>query len=336
MAAYFGDHFVAAYQQVGSFEVIDEHGKLQRNGGNVASYFCLPDGRVIDALTGPVAADELLEEARWAVAASDGAKEGLPSDMPARLAQAHAQASSAPGRPGHTSKSRAIHDLLAKNPLPALSAVYQQVFERILGQRVNLPGDGLEQVAEAVATAKRRQLPILFVLHKEATNAAAIAKWNGILAQQRKSDPDPLPKLAESYLVVALPLEALPAASQRLGIRPYAAPDKESPLFVVARPDARQLTAVSTWNRTDELTRALALGMVQGAKEQPRTSDQLSRLLALVQPIDAGLAGNVRRLLGESKSKASPSLPRRRGEKVASSSMLMPGRNELLAQARSR
>jgi beta-glucosidase len=83
---------VAAYQQVGSFEVIDEHGKLQRNGGNVASYFCTPAGRVIDAVTGPVPGQELLDEARWAVAAYDEAKAGPAGDLPAVLARAHRQA----------------------------------------------------------------------------------------------------------------------------------------------------------------------------------------------------------------------------------------------------
>ena len=31
-------------------------GVLAKNGGNVASYFCTPDGRVIHAVTGPVPA----------------------------------------------------------------------------------------------------------------------------------------------------------------------------------------------------------------------------------------------------------------------------------------
>jgi hypothetical protein len=313
---------VAAYQQVGSFEVVDEHGKLQRNGGNVASYFCTPDGRVIEAVTGPVGAGELLDEARWAVAAYDDAKTGQASETPARLARAHRQALPRDAGATRTSNSRAIHQLLAARPLPLLNAVYQEIFERILGQRVNLPGDGIEQVAEAVAFAKDRQLPILFILYKEQgnkdqRNAATIATWNNLLAEHRRVKADPLSRLAESYVVIALPLNALPAASGRLGIRPYAATGNESPLFVVARPDGRQLTAVTTWNKTDELARALALGLVQGAKERPRTEEQLTHLLALVKPVDSSLAGEIRRLLAPMKLKGPPLRPPKHGEKVA-------------------
>jgi hypothetical protein len=315
VASYFKDHFVAAYQQVGSFEVVDEHGQLQRNGGNVASYFCTPDGRVIEAVTGPVGADELLAEARWAVASFDAAKSAPPGEIPALLAQAHRRAATVDQGHARTSNPQAIHQLLAGKPFPPLAAVYEEIFERILKQRVNLPGDGIELVAEAVAEAKGRQSPILFVLHKEPSNGAAVAKWNALVAQGRRGKSDPLEKLAKSYMVIALPLNALPAASQRLGIRPYAAPDKSAPLLVVTRPDGRQLTAVTTWDKPDELARALAVGLVQGAKEQPRTGEQLKQLLALVKPVDARLAGEIR-LLMQPKSKA-PLRPVPGGEKVA-------------------
>lgn len=303
---------------MGSFEVIDEHGKLQRNGGNVASYFCTPQGRVIDAVTGPVPGEELLDEAQWAVAAFNEAKTGAVGDISANLARAHRQASPQGQGRARTSQHAAIHQLLAGNPLPPLSAVYQPIFERILGQKINLPGDGLEQVSEAVADATTRKLPILFVLHKENGNAAAVSQWNNVLAQHERIKGDPLAKLAESYVVIALPLNALPAASQRLGIRPFAAPDNSSPLFVVTRPNGRQLTAVTTWNKMDDLARGLALGLVQEAKEQPRTGEQLSQLLKLVGPVDARLAGDVRKLLGDKKWKGPAKRPPAQDEKVAS------------------
>jgi hypothetical protein len=302
---------------VGSFEVVDEHGKLQRNGGNVASYFCTPQGRVIDALTGPVPAEELLDEAQWAVAAYGEAKAGgSAGDVPSLLARAHRQAAPQGGGRKRTSQQAAIHQLLAGNPLPPLSAVYQQVFERILGQKVNLPGAGLEKVAEAVADATARRLPILFVLHKENDNATAIGQWTNAMALHARVKGDPLAKLADSYVVIALPLNALPAASARLGIRPYAAPDNSSPLFVVTRSNARQLSAVTTWNKVDDLTRALALGLVQEAKERPRSGEQLAQLLKLVTLVDNRLAGDVRKLMGDQKSKA-PAKRRPADEKVA-------------------
>lgn len=302
---------------MGSFEVVDEHGKLQRNGGNVASYFCTPEGHVIEAVTGPVGAEELLDEAHWAVASYDEVKNAEPSEMPAVLAWAHRRADPSVKAIARTSNPQAIHQLLAQKPFPRVGEVYEEIFERILKQRVNLPGEGIEQIAEAVADAKRRQSPIVFVLHKEQGNAPAIAKWNTLVGQGRRGRNKALVDLAESYLVIALPLDALPAASARLGIRPYAAPDKSTPLLVVTRPDGRQLKAVTTWDRPDELARALAIGLVQSAKEQPRTTEQLEQLLALVKPVDSRLVGEIRLLMAQPKVKDPSWRPARGGEKVA-------------------
>jgi hypothetical protein len=56
-------HFIASFQRVGSFKI---EGK-QKQGGNVATYFCAPDGRVLNAIAGPVDAKTMLEEAEWTV-----------------------------------------------------------------------------------------------------------------------------------------------------------------------------------------------------------------------------------------------------------------------------
>ena len=58
---YLNNNFVATYQKVGTFTINNG----QKQGGNVASYFCTPDGQVIHALAGPANADVLLREARW-------------------------------------------------------------------------------------------------------------------------------------------------------------------------------------------------------------------------------------------------------------------------------
>src|SRR5207302_8982815 len=39
----------------------------RKQGGNVASYFCAPDGRVLHVVAGPVDAPTLLREAKWVV-----------------------------------------------------------------------------------------------------------------------------------------------------------------------------------------------------------------------------------------------------------------------------
>jgi hypothetical protein len=60
---YLNEHCVNAFQKVGTFRIVNG----QKQGGNVASYFCLGDGSVLHAVAGPVDAATLLREARWVV-----------------------------------------------------------------------------------------------------------------------------------------------------------------------------------------------------------------------------------------------------------------------------
>jgi hypothetical protein len=62
---YLNTTFVSTYQKVGTFRLAGK----QKQGGNVASYFCTPDGHVLHAIAGPVNGATLLREARWAVEA---------------------------------------------------------------------------------------------------------------------------------------------------------------------------------------------------------------------------------------------------------------------------
>jgi len=60
---YIDEYFVSSFQKVGTFRIVGK----QKQGGNVASYFCAPDGRVLHAVAGPVDANTLLREAKWIV-----------------------------------------------------------------------------------------------------------------------------------------------------------------------------------------------------------------------------------------------------------------------------
>jgi hypothetical protein len=60
---YFNEHFVSAFQKVGTFRIVNG----QKQGGNVAAYFCAPDGRVLHVVAGPVDAGTMLREAKWVV-----------------------------------------------------------------------------------------------------------------------------------------------------------------------------------------------------------------------------------------------------------------------------
>lgn len=166
---YVNDHFVCAYQKVGTFQVANG----QKNGGNVASYFCLADGRVVHAIAGPVNAKTFVKEARWAVSTRELAKLEAKNDG-ARYKQVFAAAHRE--RAGGTNKAVArkngsavlvddlldtpaadpldfaalavegnnglaneskVHLILAKYPLVQLNDVYQAVFEKILGEKIS-------------------------------------------------------------------------------------------------------------------------------------------------------------------------------------------------------
>jgi hypothetical protein len=61
---YLNEYFVSAFQKVATFRIVNGN---QKQGGNVASYFCAPDGRVLHVVAGPVDAATLLKEAKWVV-----------------------------------------------------------------------------------------------------------------------------------------------------------------------------------------------------------------------------------------------------------------------------
>lgn len=67
---YLDEHFVSAFQKVGTFRIVGK----QKQGGNVACYFCAPDGRVLHAIAGPVDAATMLRETEWIM---DTAKKGI-------------------------------------------------------------------------------------------------------------------------------------------------------------------------------------------------------------------------------------------------------------------
>lgn len=119
--------FMAAHQQAGDFQVQVKDGQVvQKNGGNVASYFCTPDGRVINAVLGPAGANDLLHEAEWAIKVYESA-ESSGTGLQKALADAHRTAQ------GRGQQSRQVHQLLAAQPLPGLDEIYRQVFA-LLGE----------------------------------------------------------------------------------------------------------------------------------------------------------------------------------------------------------
>jgi hypothetical protein len=73
---YINEYFVSAYQKVATFRIVG----AQKQGGNVAAYFCAPDGRVLHVVAGPVNAQQMLHEARWVVETTKKAMEHAKND----------------------------------------------------------------------------------------------------------------------------------------------------------------------------------------------------------------------------------------------------------------
>ena len=154
---YLNDHFVAAFQKVATFKIVNN----QKQGGNVASYFCTPDGQVLDAVAGPVDGATLLREARWVVETCNladldgkggaGLKAVFRKAHADRLLQEHGSVSKLPSRPECTAEDVAavldrgrglsndgrIHLLFSTYPLAPIGKVYRPIFERVLNEPVS-------------------------------------------------------------------------------------------------------------------------------------------------------------------------------------------------------
>jgi hypothetical protein len=86
---YVNEYFCSAFQKVATFKIV---GKAKQ-GGNVATYFCSPDGRVLHCVAGPVDAGTMLREAKWVVDTAKKAIEDSKGDggkFKAAMRKAHA------------------------------------------------------------------------------------------------------------------------------------------------------------------------------------------------------------------------------------------------------
>jgi hypothetical protein len=88
---FINEHFVASFQKVATFKITAQGAK---QGGNVAAYFCAPDGRVLHCVAGPVDAATMLREAKWVVDSTKKAitdSKGDGGKFKAIMRQAHAK-----------------------------------------------------------------------------------------------------------------------------------------------------------------------------------------------------------------------------------------------------
>ena len=159
---YLNTHFVSAFQRVGTFRVAGN----QKQGGNVASYFCTADGLVLHAVAGPADETHFLREARWVVETYNLAlleNHKTAQQMRAVFRKAHLdRLYSEHGVSPHQlrfpttgvtlkelerlvdqsrhrigSNQGKVHMILGVAPLPRLEHIYQIVFEKVLNERIS-------------------------------------------------------------------------------------------------------------------------------------------------------------------------------------------------------
>jgi hypothetical protein len=162
LGQYLDRHFVSAFQKVATFQINGG----QKQGGNVAAYFCTPAGLVLHAVAGPVDAGTFLREARWANETYHLAQLDArgPSGVQAFVRKSHLDrlqrehgtplATDRLPRPDTVTGSfldrvlahnarfplnnqGKVHLLLGVGPMLPLGQVYRVVFERILGEKIS-------------------------------------------------------------------------------------------------------------------------------------------------------------------------------------------------------
>jgi hypothetical protein len=211
---YLNRHFIASFQKVGTFRIVGN----QKQGGNVASYFCTPSGNVLDAIAGPVDAATLLREAKWVVETRKMALLEAHGDLVRGkqfFRRAHAEQLPAGARPAGVNGTRLplpvpseaalaavldnnpiarkldkqgrIHFLLALYPLAPLDRVYKAVYEKILNEKTST-----RPVAEGNNPPPDTTPP--------ARGMAGRAGWNPLPATSPVAPVDPVMVSARDYL----------------------------------------------------------------------------------------------------------------------------------------
>jgi hypothetical protein len=200
---------------------------VQKNGGNVAGYFCTPEGFVLNAVVGPVSAQKLLFEAQWAVRVADqlhGGKQAWRQDAQLVAAAHEAQAGDR------------VHALLAAMPLEPLPKVQAAVFTGLGNEKITENRYDVLSAAAGLEKANKDGLPIVFVFYagSNAANNAALDK----LAQP------PARGAARSCVVVSLPINQLAALSTLTHLPAYELAERTMPTMVLADSQGRELTPI--------------------------------------------------------------------------------------------
>lgn len=246
---------------------------MQKNGGNVVSYFLTPEGLVINAVVGPVKADKLLAEARWSV---DTYQKALGLGRRNIAAQAAFIAAAHQALSGDR-----VHNLLADNSLLPLPLIQQRVFEKLAGQKASLYRGQVELAAAAFDKAQQKGMPVLLLL----TKAQAKPGQLDLPAERLLAELGERPVLnaARNCVLVILPIDELPALTNLVKLPELNLAERTTPTIVLAKGEGAQIAAISAMTPPREIARQLwdavnqsrlekAEGLIAAGKTREATS----------------------------------------------------------------
>lgn len=223
---------------MGDFEIsTGADGHIVKNGGNVASYLCTPDGRVIHAVLGPVPADKLLAEMEWAVTSfqeilenSDAQWRQVLTSMKALHCRKRRQIYEQFRRHRWGTRQQVlfVHDLLGDKPLPPLQDIHQRCFAA-LGEQTQDSSGVVTRVKGKLEEAQQRKRPVLFAVRSRQS------------PERREFQPSKaqtlLTTLWPQFVTVVVENRDLPALSAELGVELLASPEITRDTYLIAASD---------------------------------------------------------------------------------------------------
>lgn len=266
---------MAVVEQVGDFTTTNVNGRIQKNGGNVATYFCTPSGRVINGVLGPVDANELVREANWAIDTFEPVRDATFDRQLVHVNRQRHQRKYVFRKQG---RNRELADYLKPRPLPYLDRICEHVFEHILDEKLSTAGLTVAQAAEKMEAAKETGRPLLFVIHDK-ENREYRKSWASMTQGSRTFDRN-MRKVLADYIVISLRNDQQAALSQLVQQPPFESPSGGWPLFVVARPDGSQVEAIAGKWCSRRLGELLATSWIDAIGDRKLTTRQVK--LALV------------------------------------------------------
>ena len=172
---------------------------MVKNGGNVVSYFCTPEGRVLHAVGGPVSGKKLLAEARWARDLAADMQNNSGRSKADFVREAHKTAAS-PGqshswRDSNRSSQAHVHRLLSQYAYMPMSQVESKLFRSLSGEKFESNRSEVLHASEAFVQAEKRDRPVLLVLRSNDHMTHSRSRWQ---------QPSPAASVFKDYKVKRL------------------------------------------------------------------------------------------------------------------------------------